>query len=158
MDDSELILTDPAMADLAARIRALGMNLNKAALRGEEYPQAFRRHLTTMAEMFDCRVRQESAGLFDDIAPPRDVVWVRDGNGGRAVVAFEIDATVKMRSFQKLQATTASHKIWIYFGRDVWGFRTFLQKHDPSRQIVPVIVPQTFVPSFDDENEPLQTP
>jgi len=147
MDDSELMLTEPAMADLAARIRALGMNLNKAALKGDEYHQAFRRHLTTMAEMFDCQARRETQGLFADLEVPDEVIWERDGV---SVVAFAIDATAKPRSLQKLKTAAATHKIWIYFGRDVWGFRTFLQKHDPTRQIIPVIVPQTFVPSFDD--------
>jgi hypothetical protein len=38
----------------------------------------------------------------------------------------------------------------VYFGKDIWGFRTFLQKNDPAREIVPVIVPGTFIPSFED--------
>jgi len=147
--DSEFMLTEPTLADLAARIRALGMNLNKSALKGLDYHHAFQRQLAAMADMFDCQARREAETLFEDPRLPGNVTWARKG-GGVPVVVFEIDSTVKPRSFQKLKAATASHKIWIYFGRDVWGFRTFLQKNDPHREILPVIVPQTFVPSFGD--------
>jgi len=68
-----------------------------------------------------------------------------------AVAVFEIDSAVKPRSFQKLKEAAAAHKLWVYFGGDVWGFRTFLQKYDAGREIVPVIVPRTFVPSFEDD-------
>jgi len=152
MDESELMLTESAMSDLAARIRVMGMNLNRLAVKGEEYSARLRRQLAGMAEMFDCQLRRDEEWLFDDVGVPGggDVIWVRKGKGGGAVVVFEIDATVKVRSFQKLKAATALHKVWIYCGRDVWGFRTFLQKNDPGREIMPVIVPTTFVPSFED--------
>ena len=155
MNDSDFMLTESAMTDLAARIRALGMNLNKSTQKkggGEDYHAAFRRHLATMAEMFDCQLRREEEWLFDDVGVTGggDIVWVRKKGGGGAVVVFEMDSTVKLRSFQKLKAATALHKVWIYCGRDVWGFRTFLQKNDPGREITPVIVPTTFVPSFAD--------
>jgi len=76
-----------------------------------------------------------------------DVIWARHR---LPVAVFEIDSTVKPRSFQKLKEAASPHKFWIYFGKDVWGFRTFLQKHDPEKEIVPIIVPRTFIPSFDD--------
>jgi hypothetical protein len=135
------------------------MNLNKSRLKGIHYHNAFQRQLVAMAEMFDCRGWTESAALFDDpeIAgeqPPVqlsgrvDVIWARKRV---PVVVFEIDSTVKARSFQKLKEAASPHKVWVYFGKDVWGFRTFLQKNDPTREIVPVIVPGTFIPSFEDE-------
>ena len=85
-----------------------------------------------------------------DLAGRVDVVWARSRI---PVVVFEIDSTVKARSFQKLKEAAAPHKIWVYFGRDIWGFRTFLQKHDAAREILPVIVPATFIPSFSDPEE-----
>jgi hypothetical protein len=156
--EPEFMLTTGAMEDLVARIRAAGMNLNKSGLKGIHYHNAFQRQLLAMAEMFDCRGWVESAALFDDpdIAgeqPPVqlsgrvDVIWARQRV---PVVVFEIDSTVKARSFQKLKEAAAPHKVWVYFGKDVWGFRTFLQKYDPAREIVPVLVPGTFIPSFDD--------
>ena len=75
------------------------------------------------------------------------MVWSRQGV---PVVVMEIDSTVKARSFQKLKEAAAAHKLWIYFGRDIWGFRMFLQANDPQREIVPVLIPNTFVPSFED--------
>ena len=76
-----------------------------------------------------------------------DVVWSRRR---LPVAVFEIDSTVKARSFQKLKEAAAAHKLWVYFGKDVWGFRTFLQREDMGKEITPVIVPRTFVPSFED--------
>ena len=161
--DAEFTLTEPALGDLAARIRALGMNLNKSGLKGIHYHNAFQRHLAQMAEMFDCQAWRESAALFDDPDTPPDaaadhpplqlagrvdVIWARKRI---PVVVFEIDSTIKPRSFQKLKEAAAPHKLWIYFGRDLWGFRTFLQKNDPQKEILPVIIPPTFIPSFADQ-------
>jgi hypothetical protein len=157
--EPDFMLTSGALGDLTARIRAAGMNLNKSRLKGIHYHNAFQRQLVAMAEMFDCRGWTESAALFDDpeIAieqPPVqlsgrvDVIWARKRV---PVVVFEIDSTVKPRSFQKLKEAASPHKVWVYFGKDIWGFRTFLQKNDPAREIVPVIVPGTFIPSFEDE-------
>lgn len=159
--DPDLQLTGPALTDLAARIRAIGMNLNKAGLRGGggvEYHNALQRQLAALAATFDCQGWTESAALFDDpeaqqpvqLAGRVDVVWSRRR---QAVAVFEIDSTVKARSFQKLKEAAAAHKLWVYFGKDVWGFRTFLQKEDPEREVIPVIVPRTFVPRFEDEAE-----
>jgi len=155
----ELTLSAPALVDLAARVRVIGMTLNKQALKGVYYHNAFQRHLAALAETFDCRGWMESAALFDDPetvateAPVQltgrvDVIWARNR---LPVAVFEIDSTVKPRSFQKLKEAASPHKFWIYFGKDVWGFRTFLQKEDPAREIVPIIVPRTFIPSFEDE-------
>jgi len=155
----ELTLSPPALVDLAARVRVIGMTLNKQSLKGVYYHNAFQRHLAALAETFDCRGWMESAALFEDPesaateAPVQltgrvDVIWARNR---LPVAVFEIDSTVKPRSFQKLKEAASPHKFWIYFGKDVWGFRTFLQKHDPEREIVPIIVPRTFIPSFEDE-------
>jgi hypothetical protein len=76
-----------------------------------------------------------------------DVIWARKRI---PVVVFEVDSTIKPRSFQKLKEAAAAHKLWIYFGRDLWGFRTFLQKNDPAREVLPIIIPPTFIPSFAD--------
>ena len=155
--DPEFSLSESALGDLTARIRAVGMNLNKLGVKaggGVEYHNAFQKQLVALAEMFDCRGWTESAALFDDPdseGPPTqltgrvDVIWARR----RVPVAvFEIDSTVKARSFQKLKEAAAPHKIWVYFGKDIWGFRTFLQRQDPLKEIIPVIVPNTFIPSF----------
>ncbi len=159
--DPEFMLTQSALVDLTARIRAIGMNLNKSGMKGIQYHNAFQRQLAMLAVNFDCRGWTESAALFDDPereagateGPPVqltgrvDVVWARK----RVPVAvMEIDSTVKARSFQKLKEAAAAHKLWVYFGKDVWGFKTFLQREDPEREVVPVIVPNTFVPSFSD--------
>ena len=160
--DPEFMLTQSALVDLTARIRAIGMNLNKSGMKGIQYHNAFQRQLAMLAVNFDCRGWTESAALFDDPdhvggapeEPPLqltgrvDVVWARQ----RVPVAvMEIDSTVKARSFQKLKEAAAGHKLWVYFGKDVWGFKTFLQREDPEREVVPVIVPNTFVPSFSDD-------
>jgi len=157
--EPEFMLSETALGDLTARIRAAGMNLNKSGLKGIHYHNAFVRTLAGMAPMFDCRGWIEAAALFDDpeiaaeqppvqLAGRVDVVWARHRV---PVVVFEIDSTVKPRSFQKLKEAAAAHKVWVYFGKDVWGFRVFLQKNDAAREIVPVIVPATFVPSFEEE-------
>jgi hypothetical protein len=164
--DPDLRLSDPALVDLAARIRAVGMNLHKSATKGIHFHNAFARALAALADTFDCRGWTESAATFDDPAPPLaaagaddaglppvqltgrvDVIWARRR---LPVAVFEIDSTIKERSFQKLREAAAPHKLWVYFGKDVWGFKTFLQKHDPGREILPVIVPRTFIPSFAD--------
>jgi len=157
--DPDLQLSPPAQTDLAARIRVMGMNLNKARLKGIDYHNTFVRQLAALAETFDCRGWTESAALFDDPErngeePPVqltgrvDVIWARRR---LPVAVFEIDSTVKAKSFQKLKEAASPHKFWVYFGKDVWAFKTFLQQNDATREIVPVIVPRTFVPSFEDE-------
>lgn len=164
--DPEFMLTQSALVDLTARIRAIGMNLNKSGMKGIQYHNAFQRQLAMLAVNFDCHGWTESAALFDDPErateePPLqltgrvDVVWARQ----RVPVAvMEIDSTVKARSFQKLKEAAAPHKLWIYFGKDVWGFKTFLQREDPAREVVPVIVPNTFVPSFSEAESGEETP
>jgi hypothetical protein len=160
--DPDLVLSASTLTDLAARIRVIGMNLNKSGLKGVEYHNALQRQLASLAAAFDCQGWTESPALFDDpdlaaqeepavqLAGRVDVLWARRR---LPVVVFEIDSTVKARSFQKLKEAAAAHKMWVYFGKDVWGFRTFLQREDVSRQIIPVIVPRTFVPSFQDTDE-----
>ena len=154
--DSDLLLSPPALVDLAARIRAIGMNLNKSRLKGIYYHNGFTRQIAALAESFDCRGWTESAALFDDPEqageqpleqlPGRvDVIWARRR---LPVAVFEIDSTVKPRSFQKLKEAAAPHKLWVYFGKDLWAFRTFLQKHDPAKNIIPVIIPRTVYPQF----------
>jgi len=155
--DPSLRLSDATLADLTARIRAVGMNLNKSGQKGIDYHNNFVRKLAMLADTFDCRGWTESAALFDDpetaaeapvqLAGRVDVLWARNR---LPVVVFEVDSTVKARSFQKLKEAASPHKLWVYFGKDIWGFRTFLQKEDPAREIVPVIVPRTFIPSFAD--------
>ena len=159
--DADLRLTQPALTDLAARIRVIGMNLNKSGLKGIEYHNALQRQLAALALTFDCQGWTENAAMFDDpeaateapvqLAGRMDVVWSRKRV---PVVVMEVDSTVKARSFQKLKEAAAPHKLWVYFGKDVWGFRTFLQKEDPGRQVVAVIVPRTFIPSFSDGQDP----
>jgi hypothetical protein len=156
--DPNLRLSDASLADLTARIRAIGMNLNKGGQKGIDYHNNFVRKLAMLADTFDCRGWTESAALFDDpeavaeapvqLAGRVDVLWARNR---LPVVVFEIDSTVKARSFQKLKEAAAAHKLWVYFGKDIWGFRTFLQKEDPGREVIPVIIPRTFIPSFADE-------
>jgi hypothetical protein len=158
--DPAFTLSQPALGDLSARIRTVGMNLNKSGLKGIHYHNAFQKHLVALAENFDCRGWTESAALFDDPdsggvgeGPPLqltgrvDVIWARQRI---PVAVMEIDSTVKARSFQKLKEAAAPHKLWVYFGKDLWGFRMFLQTHDPHKEILPVIIPNTFIPSFDD--------
>ena len=158
--DPDLQLSPPALTDLAARIRVIGMNLNKSGAKGIHYQNAFQRHLAVLADTFDCRGWTESAALFDDPEsaaeePPLqltgrvDVLWARRR---LPVAVFEIDSTVKPRSFQKLNDAASPHKLWVYLGKDVWAFRTFLQKHDPDKEIIGVIIPRTFIPSFQDES------
>ena len=156
--DPDLQLSSPALTDLAARIRVIGMNLNKSGLKGVEYHNALQRQLAALAATFDCQGWTESAALFDDpdgagdlagpvqLAGRVDVVWSRRR---LPVAVFEVDSTVKPRSLQKLKEAAAAHKFWVYFGKDVWGFRTFLQREDSAKQIVPIIVPRTFIPSFE---------
>jgi hypothetical protein len=156
----ELRLSPSALTDLAARIRVIGMNLNKSGLKGIEYHNALQRQLASLAATFDCQGFTESAALFsdpasvDDAAPQLagrvDVLWARH----RQVVAvFEVDSTAKDRSLQKLKEAAAPHKFWVYFGKDLWNFRTFLQTHDAAREIISVIVPRTFVPSFEEQQD-----
>src|SRR5262249_38055443 len=143
----EMTLSGPALVDLAARVRVIGMTLNKQSLKGVYYHNAFQRHLAGLAETFDCRGWMESQASVDDRetaaseAPAQltgrvDVIWARNR---LPVAVFEIDSTVKPRSFQKLKEAASPHKFWIYFGKDVWGFRTFLQRQDPGKEIVPII-------------------
>jgi hypothetical protein len=157
--DPDLRFSASTLADLAARIRAIGMNLNKSGLKGVEYHNALQRQLAALAGTFDCQGWTETPALFDEpgtteaesptqLAGRVDVVWSRRR---LPVAVFEIDSTVKARSFQKLKGAAAAHKLWVYFGKDVWGFRTFLQREDGGREILAVIVPRTFVPSFEDE-------
>ena len=157
--DPDLRFSAPTLADLAARIRVIGMNLNKSGLKGVEYHNALQRQLAALAGTFDCQGWTETPALFDEpetadaegavqLAGRVDVVWSRRR---LPVAVFEIDSTVKARSFQKLKGAAAAHKVWVYFGKDVWGFRTFLQREDAGKEILPVIVPRTFVPSFDDQ-------
>ncbi|HVT79732.1 MAG TPA: hypothetical protein VHM90_03670 [Phycisphaerae bacterium] len=155
--DPSLRLSDATLADLTARIRAIGMNLNKGGQKGIDYHNNFVRKLAMLADTFDCRGWTESAALFDDpetvaeapvqLAGRVDVLWARNR---LPVAVFEVDSTVKARSFQKLKEAASPHKLWVYFGKDLWGFRTFLQKEDPGREVIPVIVPRTFIPSFAD--------
>ena len=52
--DPAFTLSQPALGDLSARIRAVGMNLNKSGLKGIHYHNAFQKHLVALAENFDC--------------------------------------------------------------------------------------------------------
>jgi len=151
-------LSEPALQDLKARLRVIGMNLNKSGLKGLAYHNMVQRQIAALAATFDCRGWIESPALFDDpeaqaqgpvqLAGRVDVIWARDRI---PVAVFEVDSTVKPRSLAKLIEAAAPHKFWVYFGKDVWNFRTFLQKNDLAREITAVLIPQTFVPSFDDQ-------
>jgi hypothetical protein len=157
--DPDLQLSTPALTDLAARIGVIGMNLNKSGLKGVEYHNALQRQLAALAATFDCQGWTESPALFDDpdstaesapvqLAGRVDVVWSRRR---LPVAVFEVDSTVKPRSLQKLKEAAAAHRFWVYFGKDVWGFRTFLQREDPDKTIAPIIVPRTFIPNFGED-------
>ena len=149
--DPDLRFSAPTLADLAARIRVIGMNLNKSGLKGVEYHNALQRQLAALAGTFDCQGWTETPALFDE-PETADRVLVKEGDPVKqGDPVFEIDSTVKARSFQKLKGAAAAHKVWVYFGKDVWGFRTFLQREDAGKEILPVIVPRTFVPSFEDQ-------
>src|SRR5881392_1456781 len=52
--DPDLVLSPPALVDLVARIRAIGMNLNKSGLKGVNYHNALQRHVAALAATFDC--------------------------------------------------------------------------------------------------------
>jgi hypothetical protein len=142
--------------DITAHVKTIGMNLVKAKLTGLRFHNAFQLHVATLATQFDLRGWTESAATFMDPDQPEatetshgriDVVWAKN----RIPVAiFEIDSTVKPRSFAKLKEGLAPHKFWIYFGKDVWGFKSFLLQQDPGREIVPILIPHTFTPSFSD--------
>jgi hypothetical protein len=142
--------------EIAVRIKAIGMNLVKAKLTGIRFHNAFQLHVAHLANQFDVRGWTESAAEFMDPEEPEstatsegriDVVWARNRI---PVTIFEIDSTIKLKSFAKLREGLSPHKFWIYFGKDVWGFKSFLLKEDPKREIIPVIIPQTFTPSFAD--------
>lgn len=138
------------------RIKAIGMNLVKARLAGLRFHNEFQRHICQLAGQFDCRGWTESAATFMDPEVPDvaatthgriDVIWAVNR---LPLAVFEVDSTVKLRSFQKLKEAAAPHKFWIYFGKDVWGFKTLLLRDDLQREITPVIIPNTFTPSFGD--------
>ncbi len=157
--DPDLRLSEPAIADLAARIRAIGMNLNKSGLKGIAYHNMVQRQIAALAAQFDCRGWTESPALFDNpevvegneaplqLAGRVDVIWARNRI---PVAVFEVDSTVKPRSLAKLIEAAAPHKFWVYFGPDVWNFRTFVQKNDLTKEIHAILIPQTFIPSFGD--------
>lgn len=151
-----LLLSPNHVQDVVARVKAIGMNLVKARLGGIRFHNAFQLHVCTLAGHFDCHGWTESAATFMDPDVPDpvmttqgriDVIWAFN----RIPVAiFEIDSTVKLRSFQKLKEAASPHKFWVYFGKDVWGFKSLLMKADPEREITPIIIPNTFTPSFGD--------
>ena len=150
------LFTPTRVQDIVARVKTIGMNLVKAKLAGIRFHNAFQLHVSTLAGQFDVRGWTESAATFMDPDEPEstttahgriDVVWARN----RIPMAiFEIDSTVKPRSLAKLREGLSPHKFWVYFGKDIWGFKSFLLKEDPLREIVPVIIPNTFTPSFSD--------
>lgn len=151
---AQLTLAPPHLQDLAVRIKTIGMNLVKARLAGIRFHNAFQLHVAHLANQFDCRGWTESAATFMDPDEPDtqttshgriDVIWARSR---LPVAIFEIDSTVKPRSFQKLKEGLAAHKFWIYFGKDIWGFKSFLLQEDPTHEITPIIIPNTFTPSF----------
>src|ERR1700753_2312208 len=85
--DGQFLLSAPALTDLSARIRVIGMNLNKQGLKGIYYHNAFQGQLAAVPVTFDCRGWTESAALFDDpeeggeetvqMAGRVDVIWAR---------------------------------------------------------------------------------
>ena len=150
------IFTPTRLQDIVVRVKTIGMNLVKARLTGIRFHNAFQIHVAHLAGQFDVRGWTESAATFMDPDEPEatttsqgriDVVWARMR---RPVAIFEIDSTVKLRSFAKLREGLSPHKFWIYFGKDVWGFKSLLLERDPGREIVPIIIPNTFTPSFSD--------
>jgi hypothetical protein len=50
--DPEYTLSQSALVDLTARIRAIGMNLNKSGVKGIHYHNAFQKQLVGLAETF----------------------------------------------------------------------------------------------------------
>lgn len=151
-----LLFTPSRLGDIGVRVRTIGMNLVKARLEGFRFHNAFQLHVCQLAGHFDCHGWTESAATFMDPDVPEpvnttqgriDVIWASN----RVPVAiFEIDSTVKLRSFQKLKEAASPHKFWVYFGKDVWGFKSLLLKADPEREIVPIVIPNSFTPSFGD--------
>ena len=151
-----LLFNPNRLQDIAVRVKTIGMNLVKARLGGIRFHNAFQLHVCTLAGHFDCHGWTESAATFMDPEVPDpvnttqgriDVIWA---SNRIPVAIFEIDSTVKLRSFQKLKEAAAPHKFWVYFGKDVWGFKSLLLKEDPEREIVPIIIPNSFTPSFGD--------
>ena len=94
--------------DIAVAVKTIGMNLVKARLAGIRFHNAFQLHVAHLAGQFEVRGWTESAATFMDPDEPEptasshgriDVIWAKN----RVPVAiFEIDSTVKPRSFAKL--------------------------------------------------------
>ena len=132
---------------IAAAIRDTGEALHRRGVRGLSYHNTLQRAVAALAGHFGCRGFVECAAAYDvdEDAPVgrMDVVWAQ---GRRPTVLFEIDSTAKLVSVKKLLTAAAPHKFWVYFGRDVWAFKTCLRKHDLRGEVMPIIVPHTWAP------------
>lgn len=138
--------THRAHAQIVSDIREIGHRLKRQGLRGIAYHNGFCRAVATLAEAYDYRGFNECGAEYDlgvRIDGRVDVVWAQQRT---PVILFEIDSTVKRASVQKLLTCEAPHRYWIYFGSDLWRFRTDLAAWDTAKDILPIIIPVAYKP------------
>lgn len=136
----------PAHAQIVADVRAIGHRLKRQGLKGIGYHNGFCRAVAALAEAYDYRGFNECGAEYEldgHVDGRMDVVWAQHR---RPVILFEIDSTVKHASVRKLLTCAAAHRYWIYFGDDLWRFRTDLARWDAQKEIAAITIPVAWKP------------
>lgn len=138
----------PQAEAISHAVRLAALALQRRGVKGIRFHNALQRAVAKLGDGFGYRGFMECGALYEtpeglEVAGRMDVVWA---TGRVPTVLFEVDSTAKRASLEKLQLAEAPHKFWVFFGRDVWGFKTLLARHDPERTVVPVVVPWAFAP------------
>jgi len=140
----------PRHGEIAAAIQQAGLSVQRRHLKGLAFHSGYQQALARQAEHFGYRGFVECGAIYLTIADQENSVWgrvdVASASGREPEVIFEIDSTIKPASLLKLQQARVPHKYWIYFGKDVWRFKTFLKKHDPAGEVAGIVLPRAWKP------------
>jgi predicted RNase H-like HicB family nuclease len=106
-----------------------------ASLHGLEKHSALVHKIALLAREFDlCAIREYRLSQLrpDGRHQFTDVVWM---SGSDMIAAFEVDSSLRKKSFEKLSLLPAQHKFWVYYGNK--DSNVLLTKY---RTVEPIVV------------------
>lgn len=135
-------------AQIVSDVQAAALALQRRGIKGLCFHNQFQRQLAERAPAYHLRGFTECAVTYHAADRPcdgrMDVVWADPQR--IPTVLFEIDSTVKAASLEKLLLASAPFKYWVYFGPDVWKFKTFLAKADLRGSVRPIVISRFWTP------------
>ncbi len=113
-------------------VREIARHLSKGRLR-REFHELMKHRLVNLAKEFGLYGEAEYRVYHwrdDERVGLIDVVWLE---GRKPIVAIEVDSSARVKSIQKLLASDALFRLWLYYGKA--NLTTWLYQHDPEKRI-----------------------